>query len=142
MRSSLLLVGVVVAMAAGITCAPAAPRHYRSCAGMGMGTSMPHARELGYTDLIAGVLDRKVQPSEVTIRGFLSSGSWSVVYAEVPIADPGYFFFEKVNGRPRFKDVWGGVAQPDERPQVIAWVRKLDVPESLAVYFADTVIGE
>jgi hypothetical protein len=112
---------------------------HRACTSVDMNSSP--ARKQEYARLVADAVGQKVRPSNVTIQTFLSSGSWSVVYADTPVADPGYFFFQTVEGRKRFKDVWGGMAQSSDRPELIAWAKKRGAPDSLAVCFAHVVIG-
>ncbi len=138
-KSLLFVTCVILAATLGNAGAFAAAQGRTSCAGMETGLSS--ARRQEYAGLVADAVERKVKPSEVTIHKFLSNGSWRVVYADIPIADPGYFFFQEVEGRKHFKDVWGGVAQPEDRPELTSWARKLGVPERLAACFADTAIG-
>ncbi len=132
--------GIVVTATLSIAGASAAPEHHRSCAGMD--TSLFPARKQEYASLVAAAVEGRVKSSEVTIHLFLSDGPWSMVYADIPIADPGYFLFQGVHGQKHFKDVWGGMAQPEDRPALITWARKLRAPERLAACFADTAIGE
>lgn len=131
---------VVLAATWGSTATFAASQDRHACTGVDR--SLPQARKQEYAGLVAAALDQKIKPSEVTVDGFLSGGSWSVAYANVPITDPGYFFFQTVEGRKQFKDVWGGMADPSDRPEIIAWVKKLGAPASFAACLADTVIGE
>lgn len=135
----LFIAGVVLAATLGSAGAFAASQDRRACAGVDM--SLFQARKQEYAGLVAAAVGQKVRPSETTIDKFLSSGSWSMVYAEIPIADPGYFLFQEVGGQKRFKDVWGGMAQAEDRPELIAWARKLGAPAGLAACFAATAIG-
>src|SRR5690606_702943 len=50
------------------------------------------------------------------------------------------FFFEEVDGHKQFRDVWGGMAEPSERPELIEWARNLGAPENLATCFAHYII--
>jgi hypothetical protein len=90
---------------------------------------------------VSKVVGERVMPSDVRISKFLRSGSWSAVYASTPVADDGFLFFQEVNGKKRFRDVWGGMAEPSDRPDLIAWARKTGAPEGLSACFADTAIG-
>ena len=86
-------------------------------------------------------LNQNVKPSTVDVQRFMQAGTWTVVYANVPVADPGYFFFESSKGKPRFKDVWGGVAEKSEAPGIFKWAAKLGANKAIASCFADTVAG-
>ena len=72
-----------------------------------MDTRLTKQRRVDYAKLVAESLGQNVKPSKVDVKKFMQSAAWSVVYAYVPTAEPGYFFFESAKGKPRFKDVWG-----------------------------------
>jgi hypothetical protein len=120
--------------------AAASGQDHRACAGVDMDASQ--ARKHEYAGLVAGTVGQNVKPSAVNILEFRSSGTWSMVYADTPVADPGYFFFQSVEGQKRFKDVWGGMAQPSDRPEITAWAKKLGAPNNLAVCFAQMATSE
>ena len=105
----------------------------------GVETSLTHDRKQEYSRLVATVVGNRVKPGQVEISKFMQSGQWSAVYASTPETDDGVLFFETVNGRPQFKDVWGGFADPSEKPEVIAWAKKLGAPDDLSRCFADIV---
>ncbi|NGN44510.1 hypothetical protein G6N74_25940 [Mesorhizobium sp. CGMCC 1.15528] len=69
----------------------------------------------------------------------MQSGIWTVVFTEVSVADPGYFFFESSTGGPVFKDVWGGMADEGDGPEITKWAKKLGANNVIASCFADTV---
>jgi hypothetical protein len=130
----------VIVATLGAGSALAAGQNHRVCAGVDTRLSPSRAQE--FTGPVAAAAGERVKPSQVKIVKFLTSGSWSAVYASTPAADDGYFFFQQVDGKKQFRDVWGGMAQPSERPDLIAWAKKIGAPESLAACFADTAIGE
>jgi hypothetical protein len=107
----------------------------------GVDTRLTKQRRVDYGKRIAESLNQNVKPSTVDVKGFMQAGTWTVVYAYVPVADPGYFFFESSTGRPQFKDVWGGVAQKSEAPGIFKWAAKLGTNKAIASCFADTVAG-
>jgi hypothetical protein len=90
--------------------------------------------------LVADAIGQKAKPETVKIVHFMASGPWSAVYASTGVSDDGVLFFDTVNGRKRFKDVWGGWATPDDRPELIRWATALGAPETLARCFAHVVI--
>ncbi|MBN9045712.1 MAG: hypothetical protein J0H18_08600 [Rhizobiales bacterium] len=92
-----------------------------------------------YAVLISRSLEVKVKPSKVDIDSIMQAGTWTVVYASTPVADPGYFFFDSSSGKPVFKDVWGGVANKGEAPEIAKWARKLGANKTIASCFANTV---
>jgi len=107
----------------------------------GLDTNLTDARKHEYATLVASSMTVKIKPSTVSLMNFMTSGSWSAVYASTPESDPGFFFFQTVNGQKQFKEVWGGFAVPEDRPELIKWARALGAPENLATCFAHTVIG-
>ncbi len=106
----------------------------------GVDTALTDSRKQEYAALVAGALENAVEPSAVTISSFMASGAWSAVYAATPVADDGVLFFEDAGGEKQFKDVWGGMALPEDRPELIAFATELGAPESLAKCFAHIVI--
>ena len=54
-------------------------------------------RRVDYAKLVAESLNQNVKPSTVDVNKFMQAGTWTVVYADVPTADPGYFFFGELN---------------------------------------------
>jgi len=100
---------------------------------------LTHNLKIQYASLIAGSLEGKVQPSKVNINSIMRSGTWTVVYASTPVADPGYFFFDSSSGENVFKDVWGGIAEKGEAPEIARWARSLGANKAISACFADTV---
>ncbi len=95
-----------------------------------------------YRTLVAeSIQGSKVESGNVAVHRYMRSGEWSTVFASVPVADPGFFVFEEVDGNARFKDVWAGLAGEGDRPALAAWARSLGAPEGFAACFAETVIN-
>jgi hypothetical protein len=88
-------------------------------------TNLSSARKQEYAALVVGAVTARIKPSAVKFRTFMESGAWSAVYVSTPVGDDGVFFFQDVNGQKQFKEVWGGWADPSERPDLIKWARKL-----------------
>lgn len=135
-----LNLGIVALTVAFGSVMPGDPVSAASGACDGVNTALTDAHKHEYAGLVAAAMDHKVKPSAVDISKFMESGAWSAVYASTPIADDGVLFFEAVSGQKRFKDVWGGVADPEDRPELIKWARALGAPENLAKCFAHVVI--
>lgn len=114
---------------------------------LGVDTELTDQRGAEYTNLIVGTFSEDLDPSErfqssdVEIYSFLESETWSAVYAAIPTADIAMFFFEQVDGERQFKDVWGGMAEPSERPDLIKWAENLGAPQALATCFAEQMVG-
>lgn len=106
----------------------------------GVDTALTEARTKEYSQLVAGALKRKLKPASIDISNFMESGSWSAVYASTPISDPGVLFFNKVGDRKVFIDVWAGIAEEDDRPDIITWAEGIGAPAPIAQCFADTVV--
>jgi len=136
-----LSLGIVALTVAFGSLMPGDPASAASSACDGVDTALTDARKHEYAGLVAAAVDHKVKPSAVDISKFMESGAWSAVYASTPIADDGVVFFQAVSGRKRFKDVWGGYADPEDRPDLIKWAKALGAPENLAKCFAHAVIG-
>lgn len=105
----------------------------------GVDTKLTAQRKSDYAKLVAKSLNPDVKPSKVKIMGFMQSGTWSVAYADVPGAESGYFFFNSSSGNSVFKDVWSGMAEEGEGPEIAKWVRGLGANKKIASCFADTV---
>jgi len=103
--------------------------------------ALTFVRAQEYAPLIAKAAEG-TKPEQVEFMSFAESGNWSVVYAATPVADPGYFFFEKVGGKTQFKDVWGGMADASEQPELVKWAETLGAPTELANCFAETAAAE
>jgi hypothetical protein len=106
----------------------------------GVERTLADAGRREYSKLVADAIGQKAKPETVKIVHFMASGPWSAVYASTGVSDDGVLFFDTVNGRKRFKDVWGGWATPDDRPELIRWATALGAPETLARCFAHVVI--
>jgi hypothetical protein len=42
-------------------------------------------------------------------------------------------------GKKQFRDVWGGYAEPSEKPELVSWAKKLGAPQNPANCFAEAV---
>lgn len=141
MRVMTCLTTIVMALAA--TGAPAVAEGVDPCAGIDTNLTDKRARE--YAHLIVDAFSKDLKPSErfkpsdVEVGSFLESGEWSAVNASIPTADMAMFFFQEVGGKKQFKDVWGGIAEASEAPQLIKWAEDLGAPRNLATCFADQV---
>lgn len=97
------------------------------------------ARKAEYAALVASAMEKKIKPAQVKFSKIMESGKWGAVYVSTPESDDGVMFFQTVNGKKRFREVWGGWADPSERPELTAWAKKLGAPTALAKCFAETV---
>jgi hypothetical protein len=100
------------------------------------------ARKHEYAPLVVKAIGGKAKASQVKFHSVLESGPWSAVYIGTPATDDAVLFFESINGRTQFKELWGGWADPSERPELIKWAKDLGAPDKLARCFAETVTGE
>ncbi|MEO9341021.1 hypothetical protein ABFT80_26865 [Mesorhizobium sp. SB112] len=132
--------GIVMITAAFASFMPCDPASATSGACKGIDTTLTEARKHDYAALVANSVTVKIKPSSVNFQNFMTSAAWSAVYASTPETEPGVFFFEAVGGQKRFKDVWGGFAVEEDRPELIAWAKALGAPENLAKCFAHAVI--
>jgi hypothetical protein len=97
------------------------------------------ARKQEYAPLVVSAMENKVKPAQVEFISIMESGNWSAAYVSTPVADDGVMFFQTVNGKKHFRDVWGGFADPSEKPELVTWAEKLGAPKELAKCFAETV---
>lgn len=100
---------------------------------------LTHDLKTQFAPLIAKSLDGDVKSSKVDIDSIMRSGTWTIVHASTPVADPGYFFFDSSTGDNVFKDVWGGIAEKVEAPEIARWARSLGANKAISACFADTV---
>ena len=105
----------------------------------GVKVEVTKARKQDYAALVASAMDSRVKSAQVKISGIMESGSWSAAYVSTPVSDDGMMFFQVVNGKKKFRDVWGGYADPSEKAELVSWAKKLGAPEKLARCFAETV---
>lgn len=105
----------------------------------GVQVDVTNARKQQYAPLVAAEVD--IKPAQVEFSAIMESGSWSAAYVSTPVSDDGVMFFQTVDGKKRFRDVWGGWAEPSESPELIAWAEKLGAPADLAKCFAEIVTG-
>ncbi|WP_425965059.1 hypothetical protein [Rhizobium nepotum] len=104
--------------------------------------SLTRQNKTDYGSLIARSLDKKVKPKSVEIDAVLRSGTWTIIYASTPIADPGYFFFDSSSGEQVFKDVWGGIADDGDGPVLIKWARHLGANNEISSCFSHVVMTD
>jgi hypothetical protein len=105
----------------------------------GVKVEVTQARKSEYAPLVASAIKSKVKPAQVKFSAIMESGAWSAAYVSTPVSDDGVMFFQTVNGKKQFRDVWGGYAQPSEKPELVSWAKKLGAPQDLARCFAQTV---
>jgi hypothetical protein len=90
------------------------------------------ARKQEYAHLVVSAMDNKFKPARAKFITIMESGDWSAAYVSTPVSDDGVMFFQTVNGRKQFRNVWGGYAEPSEKPQLVSWAKKLGAPQDLA----------
>ncbi|SFU23037.1 hypothetical protein [Mesorhizobium sp. YR577] len=105
----------------------------------GVKVEMTKARKQEYAPLVVSVMDNKFKPSQAKFITIMESGEWSAAYVSTPVSDDGVMFFQTVKGKKQFRDVWGGYAEPSEKPELVSWAKKLGAPQNLANCFAETV---
>ena len=135
-RMPMYAIGVVLFAVSGFSQLAAAAD---PCAGVDQ--SLTKQKMAEYATLIAKSLDKKVKPTSIEIDTALRSGTWTVIYASTPIADPGYFFFDSSSGAPVFKDVWGGMPDDGDGPVLIKWARKLGANKEISSCFSHVVMS-
>ncbi|CAN7567304.1 hypothetical protein [Brucella pseudogrignonensis] len=135
-RMPMYAIGVVLFAVSGFSQLAAAAD---PCAGVVQ--SLTKQKKAEYATLIAKSLDKKVKPTSIEIDTALRSGTWTVIYASTPIADPGYFFFDSSSGAPVFKDVWGGMPDDGDGPVLIKWARKLGANKEISSCFSHVVMS-
>jgi hypothetical protein len=96
-------------------------------------------RKHEYAPLVVKAIGGKVKAAQVKFYSVLESGPWSAVYIGTASTDDAVLFFESANGRKQFKELWGGWADPSEKPELSKWAKNLGAPEKLARCFAATV---
>jgi hypothetical protein len=105
----------------------------------GVKVEVTKARKHEYAPLVASAMDNRIKSAQVEFSTIMESGNWSAAYVSTPVSDDGVMFFQTVNGKKQFREVWGGWADPSERPELVAWAKKLGAPQDLAKCFAETV---
>jgi hypothetical protein len=108
-----------------------------ACAGVKV--EVTKARKQEYAALVVSAMENKFKPSQAKFITIMESGNWSAAYVSTPVSDDGVMFFQTVNGKKQFRDVWGGYAEPSEKPELVSWAKKLGAPQNLAACFAEAV---
>ena len=105
----------------------------------GVKVEVTKARKQEYAPLVVSAMDNKFKPSQAKFITIMESGNWSAAYVSTPVSDDGVMFFQTVKGKKQFRDVWGGYAEPSEKPELVSWAKKLGAPQGLADCFAEIV---
>ncbi|MER8884256.1 hypothetical protein NKH84_12290 [Mesorhizobium sp. M0902] len=105
----------------------------------GIKVEVTKARKQEYAPLVVSAMTNKFKPAQAKFFSIMESGSWSAAYVSTPVSDDGVMFFQTVDGKKQFRDVWGGYAEPSEKPELVSWAKKLGAPQDLAKCFAETV---
>ena len=108
----------------------------------GVDQNLTKQKKSDYALLVSKSLNKKVKPANIEIDVALQAGTWTVIYASTPIADPGYFFFDSSSGEQVFKDVWGGMADDGDGPILIKWARELGANKEIASCFSHVVLSD
>lgn len=131
---------IALASLTGLTTVPV-PTFAANSACHGVKVEITKAREEAYGPVIVAAMESKIKPAQVKFYSILESGIWSAAYISTPVTDDGVIFFQTVDGKKHFRDVWGGWADPSENSGLVAWAQKLGAPTDLAKCFAETVTG-
>lgn len=105
----------------------------------GVKVDVTKARKQEYAPLVVAAMVNKFKPAQAKFMTIMESGDWSAAYVSTPVSDDGVMFFQTVNGKKLFRDVWGGYAEPSEKPELVSWAKKLGAPEDIARCFAEVV---
>lgn len=132
-RANIVMVGLA---GLGMTLAPAFAAN-NACDGVKV--EVTKARKQEYAPLVVSAMDNKFKPAQAKFITIMESGNWSAAYVSTPVSDDGVMFFQTVNGKKQFRDVWGGYADPSEKPELVSWAKKLGAPQDLAKCFAQAV---
>lgn len=129
----------IILAAAGL--AMASPARAADCAALA--AKLTPATRAADAALIRKGAKQKVRASG--INAVLTDGQWRLVWASPADAEEGIFFFRRAGKAGwRYVDVWGGVAAPDERDDVVKWAGALEgggPSPRIAQCFAGKVIG-
>jgi len=134
MRATLLLIALAAAIAPEPAAASASCRALRVPLTQGI-----RAAEAARVTREAG---QRTRPADVSL--VQAEGPWRLVWATPAEAERGVFFFRLGRDRRyRLIDTWGGVIQPSERAETIAWARAraMGPPPRLAACFADALLA-
>jgi hypothetical protein len=68
-----------------------------------------------------------------TIHKYLGTDTWHVIWAEPHDAEIGVFLIASEGDRVRYVALWGGVAVPEDEPQIFEWfvAKAPDAPRGL-----------
>ncbi len=108
----------------------------------GLAVAMNADNHKTYATAAARGLTVQVRPASIKMEKLYRDGAWSAAWLDIPGQESGVFFFQDRDGAPRFKEVWGGMADASDRPDLVKWARQLGAPEGLARCFAQAVTAD
>ncbi|WP_142591077.1 hypothetical protein [Serratia marcescens] len=89
-----------------------------------------------YQGLVQKVLTEKVSSKQIDVSEVLADKEWLAIFASTKTSEPGVFFFKNK----KFIDVWGGMVEQDEKPNVLKWAQGIHAPGTLTQCFFDEIV--
>ncbi len=89
-----------------------------------------------YQGLVQKILTEKVSTNQIDVSEFLANKEWLAIFASTKTSEPGVFFFKNKE----FIDVWGGLVEQDEKPDVLKWTQGIHAPGMLTQCFFEEIV--
>lgn len=104
-------------------------------------TTLPAVERKMYARSISSNLTKWTPPAQIKIDKGLTLAGWTAVWASPKDLEQGIFFYSQEKSGLVFHDVWGGYATPEDKPNIMQWVKKLSpsVPTDFAECIANTI---
>jgi hypothetical protein len=107
----------------------------------GASTTLTSAQRKMYARSISSNLTKWQSPALIKIDETLTLHNWTAVWAAPKDMEQGVFIYSQEKSGLTFHDVWGGYAEPSDKPIIVRWVKKLapSVPDDFAECVAETI---
>ncbi|MFC4625700.1 hypothetical protein ACFO1V_10825 [Daeguia caeni] len=112
----------------------------------------PNASEIrNYQQLIAKDFVDRLEPDnegralkadQVELHEIVAMDGWFYARIDTPYSETGYFYYDNTNGKPVFRDVMGGMIEPDAENWLLQWFRDLGAPQSVGKCFTRILLSQ
>ncbi|WGI79026.1 hypothetical protein QC756_30470 (plasmid) [Sinorhizobium meliloti] len=107
----------------------------------GVDTKLSATRKADYSRLVAKGLDQKANRPRSASSVLCRPAHGRLYMPMSRLLTQAIFFFDSSSGKPVLKEVWGGIAEKSDEPEIGKWARDLGANKMIASCFADTVSG-
>lgn len=85
---------------------------------------------------------RALKASQVELHQIVEKDGWFYARIDTPYSETGYFYYDNTTGKPVFKDVMGGMIEPDAQDWLLQWFKELGAPPSVGKCFTKILLAD